>query len=109
MDYMKFEEKQREALPVTIEELEIIVSSLEVNYQRLVRKAGRIARHNDEEKGRSIKETHTLAKIQECLQYVTIVRNIRTNKLNPDVAASGGLTVEKENPSSTGKQECPGS
>lgn len=93
---MQFEEKQREPLPLTIPELEIVVLALESYYKRVLRKTERLAKNYGDEKGRSVKDSQALARIQECLQYVTIIRNIRTNKLNPDVALSGGLTIDEE-------------
>lgn len=70
-----------------------------------------MAKNYGDEKGRSVKDSQALAKIQECLQYVTIIRNIRTNKLNPDVAASAGLAIihEEKDPSSSGESEHTGS
>lgn len=108
---MEFVKKKREALPLTNEELEIVVKGLDVYYEKVLRKIKRLAKHDDDDKGRSIKESQTLARIQECLQYVTLIRNIRINKLNPDIAAAAGLKIgdEEENTSSTRESEHQGS
>jgi hypothetical protein len=95
---------KRYALPLTIEQSGMIVKAMEVYYAKVLRKAERLAKHYGDSKGRSAKDSHTLAEIQECLQYITLIHNIETNKLNVDVAASGGLTVEEEKADdSTGK------
>jgi hypothetical protein len=105
---MESEKKERDILPLTFEELELVVKALEEYYQRVLRKTKRLTKNCGVDKGRSIKDTQVLAKVQECLQYVTLVRNIHAGKLNPDVAESGGLTVEKETTNNTGESELPG-
>jgi len=46
-------------------------------------------------KTRSTKDAAKLAAIQETLQYITLTTNIRTNKLNEDLATSANITPER--------------
>lgn len=105
---IKIEDK-RYALPLTIEQSDIVVKSLNVYYEKILRKTERLAKKYGDEKGRSIKDSQALARIQECVQFVTLVHNIVTKKMNPDLLASGGLANEEETTNGTGKQEHTGS
>jgi hypothetical protein len=83
-----------------------VVKALGTYYEKVQRKLLRLAKHYSDDKGRSIKDSQTLAEVQECLQYVTLVHNMETNKMNVDVLASGGLTVDEEKTiDSTGEPE----
>ena len=77
-------EEEREALPVTLKELELIVEALNDYWQKATIKAERF-----EKKPRKLREH--LGFIQETLQFTTLVRNIRTGKLNEAVASSIGM------------------
>lgn len=107
---LKDHKKYAYALPLTIEQSEMIVKAMGVYYTKVLRKTERLAKGYGDDKGRSIKDSQSLAKIQECLQYVTLVHNIETDKMNVDVLASGGLAVEEEKTNnSTGESISPGS
>ena len=92
---MEFEEKKREVLPLTKDELEVVVEALAYLYKCA---AARCRRYK-------IKHSHMQndvlerkrAFVQETYQYVTVIRNIRSGKLNPDVAAAAGLSMEPGN------------
>lgn len=95
---------EKETVPLTTKELELVVEALNEFYMRTLTRAERLSGH-----ARPKKVSQHLAFIQETLQYVMLVRNIRTGKLNPDVAISGGLDVgSSETPDSSGTQELAG-
>jgi hypothetical protein len=90
---MKFEEDStRDILPVTVKETELIIEGLDILYRRTRSKLNRHhTKHNFKE---DAELSSKIAKVQETLQYVTLIYNIRTNKLNPAVAESGGISIE---------------
>lgn len=98
-------ENRRYALPLTIDQSKVIVEALQVYYNKIRLKTMRLAKHYGDDIGLSTKEKEPLVRIQECLQYVTLIHNIETGKLNPDVAAAGGLTIEEETTSDIGEPE----
>lgn len=91
---------KREPLPLTIEELKLVVDALQVYYDRHVVKAQPKElkeREIDSYKGKQVKVRQELAFIQQTLQFAMLCYNIRIGKLNPDVAESGGIPYADEN------------
>jgi hypothetical protein len=89
-------DKERNILPVTVAQLEIIVEALNSHYVWQIRE---VAEYEEEQQQSRSEETiKRLAKIQETLQYVSLILNIRTKKLNEDVARSAGLTLDESTP-----------
>lgn len=89
---------EREALPLTIKQLRLIVDSLNEYYERQLNKVQPKELKPDEEdiyKGRRIKDRQRLGFIQETLQFVTLCYNIRIGQLNPDVAEAGGIPYDE--------------
>src|SRR5215468_11786959 len=96
---MSSNENERFPLPVTIDQLALIKDAVEDLYYKMVTKATPKPLKDYEEdhyKGKSKKEVQRLAYVQETLQYIMLVYNIRMNTLNPDVAASKGLIIETD-------------
>jgi hypothetical protein len=62
-----------------------------MNYYFNRKLVGIIRREEKQNKPRSPKDREFIANTQETLQYITLIRNIRANKLNEDVAAAAGL------------------
>jgi outer membrane receptor for monomeric catechols len=84
---------ERDILPVTLAQHEIIVDALNTHYAKLVQ---RTVRHEEKTGSSRTRETiKKLAQIQETLQYITLLYNVKTLKLNEDVARSGGLTLDE--------------
>lgn len=104
---------ERWELPLTPEQFQIVVLALEVYYEKTHRRILRRTKHYPDEEGRHKKDSQELANIQECLQFVTLIHNIRTGKLNPDVAEAAGIPMtyegEEKDTSSTGESERDGS
>jgi hypothetical protein len=78
------ENQKREELPVTLAELKIIVEALDSHHKRSIKKANR----HYKKIPRPVEASKELGKIQETLQYCTLIMNIRTNKLNEALAES---------------------
>lgn len=95
----------KESLLVTNEELGLIVKALSDYYNRALTKA---VKYHGESRPKKIDQA--LAFIQETLQYAMLMHNIRTGKLNPEVAASGGLSAneQEQTDSNSGEQELAG-
>ena len=92
-------EKERHILPVTIQELEVIIEGLKLAFQKVSKKIKREhIKHNFKD---DVELNTKLALTQETLQYVTLIYNIRVGKLSKVVAEAGGLAVE-ENVNITG-------
>jgi hypothetical protein len=91
-------------IEVNPEQLKIIVEALNYFYTWNVRKANRAYKHVP----RPLKVSQELAAIQITLQFMMLVQNIRTNKLNEALAAGIGLTKE-ETSDNTREEELDGS
>lgn len=101
---MNFEE-ERQNLPLTIKELELIQEALALFHMRYMNKlTPKPLKPGEEDKyeGKKQKERERLGFIQETFQYVTLQYNIWTKKLNADVAKSAYGT---ETPCSSGDEE----
>jgi hypothetical protein len=100
------ETKDRDILPLTLDQLETVVDALNTHYARQIRRTNRLEEKT--ELPRTKETSKKLAHIQETLQYATLMLNIRTHRLNEDVARAGGIALDdddddEETASSTGE------
>jgi hypothetical protein len=77
--------------PLTIEQIEIILVALNSLYERQTRKARR------KEEARTKKTIIDLTKMQETIQLVGLLLNMKRGSINEAVAASGGITQATNN------------
>lgn len=82
-------------LHLTNRHVEIIVLALELLYAKRLSKDKRLRA-----KGH-IAQKDT-AEIQETLQFLTLARNLRTNKVDPDLLASAKMVKDDETTSNSG-------
>ena len=86
MSYQDLREKERFPIRVNLEELDVLVEATEHLYKKRLRKAFKL--HVD---SRPIEVSKELGQIQQTLQLITLVRNVRTNKVNEAIVESAGI------------------
>jgi len=86
--------EKRDILPLTLDQLKLVVAALNTHYYVNLKET--MEKEDETELARTEETTKELAHIQETLQFVTLIYNLRTKQINEEVARAGGLIIEED-------------